>query len=454
MNPKIVNNKFLRFLNSKIPPPFRRHYSYYKDTTDLLLQDLDNIETEAIQLAQLNKVLEIAWKIPGYSHYWKSFGFNRTKLNSLSDYKDIPVIDKPYIRNHRDDFKPLLDNYRTVKTGGSTGNPFQCYEPIHQQRIEQAFILNIWRSHFTEVDIKTKSTIIRGTKLSGIWNYDPMRGLFLSSYKLTKETTLEFIDLIEKYKTPILHAYPSSLYQFAKYLKQLNKFPKHQFKLIALGSEPVADYQKETFKTVFKAPITNWYGHGEKVILAGTKPHSEAHYVEKLYGITELLDEKNQAVTLGEEGELTGTSLWNNSMPLIRYKTGDKAISSKDWGEKLIQPEVLSRIIGRKHEYLVTKNKSLVPVTALTLSYGRFNEIKRVQFYQEKIGVATLYIELMNPAKPFDQKALKLLFKELLGSQIDIELSFLSEIKPTKSGKHIYLVQNLNMSDFENEITN
>ena len=434
-----------------MPPLLRKHYSYYKQTTELLSKDFGNKELEKIQLKQLNKALEVAWKIQGYKKFWFSSGFNHSQLSDLGDYKEIPVIDKEYIRNNREDFKPLHSNYRTIKTGGSTGDPFQSYEPIYQQRIEQAFILHIWRRYYAEVNIKTKSTIIRGSKLDQTWKYDPMRGLFLTSYQVTKKTVLDFIELIDRYKTPILHAYPSSLFQFSKYITQLNKYPKHQFKLIALGSEPLAVYQYELFKSVFNAPIVNWYGHGEKVILAGTKPNHNSHFVEKIYGITELLNDRNEAVGVGEVGELVGTSLWNNVMPLIRYKTGDKAVSSKDWGKELKQPEILSKIIGRKHEFLVTKNKTLVPVTALTLSYGKFDEIKRVQFYQDEIGIATLHIELMDPNNYFNSDTLSSLFKELLGDQIDIKLNFISKIEPTISGKHIYLVQKLNMSDFDND---
>ncbi|GAB5410852.1 MAG: phenylacetate--CoA ligase family protein [Balneolaceae bacterium] len=451
MNSSITNIKFLRFINSKVPPHFRVNYSYYKKTSNLLKRNLDNDEIKKIQLDRINKIVEVAWKIPGYKNFWKSNGFNRKELTRLSDYKEIPPIDKAYIRSNFENFTPSYKRYKLTKTGGSTGNPFQIYDPIFQQRIEQAFIHTIWRRFYKSIDVKTKSTILRGGKFNDSWSYDPMRGLFLSSYKLTQETSLQFIKLIDKYKTPVLHAYPSSLFQFSKYLKKLNVSPDHKFKLIALGSEPIANYQKDLIYSTFSTPIVNWYGHGEKVILAGNKPDSDYYYIEKLYGITELLNEQSKAIDIDEEGELTGTSLWNDCMPLIRYRTGDRAIASSTWEKELHQPEILSTITGRKHEYLVTKKKTLVPVTALTLSYGKFDQIKRVQFIQNRIGEAILDIELMDVNKEFDTKPLAILFKELMGDQIDIKLNLVEQIKPTKAGKHIYLLQKLSMSDFDNE---
>ena len=450
MNKKIINNTFLRYLNSKVPPPFRRNYSYYKKASNLLNENLSKQSIKEIQLRQLNKILEISWQIPGYRNFWKSHNFNKKQLSHLKEYLEIPPIDKEYIRTNRNNFLPLTNSYAITKTGGSTGNPFQCYDPLYMSRIEQAFILHAWRQHYSEIGITTKSTILRGAKVKKNWAYDPMRGLILSSFRLKEEIVLEFVKLIDRYKTPVLHAYPSSLYQFSKYLKKLNCTPKHKFKLIALGSEPLAEYQKNLFKEVFNAPISHWYGHGEKVIFAANKPNTSHHYVEKLYGITELLSSEAYQTPIGEEGELVGTSLWNNCMPLIRYRTGDRAVSSKIWDDEINQPGVLSKIIGRKHEYLVTKKGALLTVTAHTLLYGIFDEIKRVRFEQDTIGTATLHVELMDKNKPFDQSQLGSMFTELMGDDIDIKINIIEEIKPTKTGKHIYINQKLDLTEFQN----
>ncbi len=451
MNKKIINNTFLRFLNSKIPPPFRRNYSYYNEITKLLNENLSEKSVKELQLKQLNKVLEVGWRIPGYVSFWESNNFKKKELTHLKEYLEIPPINKEYIRSKRSEFAPVTDSYIITRTGGSTGNPFQCYDPPYMSRIEQAFILDAWRQHYFQINIETKSTILRGAKVKKNWAYDPMRGLILSSFRLKEEIVMEFVKLIDRYKTPVLHAYPSSLYQFSKYLKRLGCFPKHKFKLIALGSEPLTEYQKNLFEEVFEAPISHWYGHGEKVVFAANRPNKSYHFVEKLYGITELLGKDKHQISVNEEGELVGTSLWNTCMPLIRYRTGDRAISSEIWDKDINQPSVLSSIIGRKHEYLVTKKGSLLTVTAHTLLYGMFDEIKRVRFEQNKVGIAILHIELMDKNNHFNLSRLHTLFTELMGDDIEIKLNLVEEIKPTKSGKHIYLDQKLDLGDYQHE---
>ncbi|MEX0843982.1 MAG: hypothetical protein WD022_01830 [Balneolaceae bacterium] len=453
MNSLITNNKFLRYINSKIPPIYRRHYSYYEKTLDLISkaeQSGDEFIKE-FQLNKINDLLNIAWQIPGYQKYWKNEDFNKKRLESLAEFTELPVLKKSYIKAHREDFKPNQPTYKTTRTGGSTGSPFQSYEPIYLPRIELAFIHSIWKRFYDNIDLNTKATILRGAKIKGKSNFDPMKGLFLSSYQLTSDSARDFIELIDKHKTPILHAYPSSLIQFVKYLKKLDKYPKHQFSLIALGSEPITKDQKKYLSDFFQAPIAHWYGQGEKVVLAGNRPDDQSLIIEKLYSITELLNTEDKAIETGKEGRIIGTSLWNTTMPLLRYDTGDRGVSGKIWESNINQPENLVAIKGRSHEFLVTKNQSLVPVTALTLSYRRFDEIKRVQFVQSMVGTASILVELMPDSENFDLTPLKELLDDLLHNQVDVDIEVVPKIKPTESGKHVYLIQNLNLSSFKSE---
>jgi phenylacetate-CoA ligase len=451
MKPWITQNKVFRFINSKIPPRYRRHFSYYKSTRRLISRTKNKSvsSVHSFQLDQINKILAIGWQISGYKKYWETAGFQKKKLFSLSEISEIPVITKKYIKEQRDEFQPLDSPIRVTKTGGSTGTPFQVFEPIFQPRIELAFIHDSWSNYHPEVSLKTKATILRGTKIDGKWKHDPMKGLLLSTFQLSEETAHEFASLIDKYKTPILHAYPSSLYQFAKFLKENELNLSHTFSVICLGSEPLLTYQKKLIDEIFKAPVCHWYGQGEKVVFASSIPEKEGFHIYPQYGYTEILNERNEPVKEGEQGKIVGTSFWNTTVPLIRYNTSDLGIVKtypKDPDSSF--SFVLSEISGRSVDFLLTSEETLIPVTALNVTCAQFEEIKRVRFYQKTPGKADLLVELMPGINSFDFQKLTESLKELTQRKIDIDLTIKDHIPPTKSGKHIYLKQELDLSEY------
>ena len=65
----------------------------------------------------------------------------------------------------------------------------------------------------------------------------------------------------------------------------------------------------------------------ERVALGGECEKNSTYHLMPDYGLVELIKEDgSQCREEGEEGEIVGTSFFNFSMPLIRYKT---AISCK-----------------------------------------------------------------------------------------------------------------------------
>jgi len=83
---------------------------------------------------------------------------------------------------------------------------------------------------------------------------------------------------------------------------------------------------KESFPN---SKIFSWYGHAEQVILAPWCEHTNKNHLWPFYGYTEILDEKDEAVKEGEEGELIGTSFHSFITPFIRYRTMDRAIKGQ-----------------------------------------------------------------------------------------------------------------------------
>lgn len=117
------------------------------------------------------------------------------------------------------------------------------------------------------------------------------------------------------------------------------------------------------------------------------------HHPELLY--IELLDEQDQPVGPGEEGEVTITTLGVEGMPLLRYKTGDICRYEADTcscGRNTIR---LSPVIGRKKQMIKYKGTTLYPPALFDL-LNEMEDVKEfvVEVFSNEIGTDEILLHL------------------------------------------------------------
>ena len=146
-------------------------------------------EFRNLQFQKLKYLIDYCWNnIPGYRNHWEKGDFHPDNLKTLDDIKTIPFISKKILNRQIDAFSnKTVKNLEIQKTGGSTGIPFGFYQQSRNGIIEKAFIHDLWSRFYPEINLKTKATILRGRKIKGDIQIDPMHGLILSSYNLSPE---------------------------------------------------------------------------------------------------------------------------------------------------------------------------------------------------------------------------------------------------------------------------
>lgn len=117
------------------------------------------------------------------------------------------------------------------------------------------------------------------------------------------------------------------------------------------------------------------------------------HHPELLY--IELLDEQDQPVGPGEEGEVTITTLGVEGMPLLRYKTGDICryeAETCSCGRNTIR---LSPVIGRKKQMIKYKGTTLYPPALFDL-LNEMEDVKEfvVEVFSNEIGTDEILLHL------------------------------------------------------------
>ncbi|HXT42185.1 MAG TPA: hypothetical protein VN887_19410 [Candidatus Angelobacter sp.] len=406
-------------------------------------------ETQHYQLKQLRAVLHhAASHCPYYQRSFGRAGFRPENVHSPKDLKDCPFLEKRDLQEHLTDMvsTELRASQRLyMTTGGSTGVPvgFYLQKGVSRPK-EQVFLETLWRraGYFDGARL----AVIRGHVVSSqaqgrIVSYDATRNwMLLSSYHLTLDRLPEYLEALEKFRPDFVHAYPSAALQLAEYLEKSGHAWRLPLRGLLCGSERLTLPQKRLLERVFNCRVYRWYGHAERVALAGEGAQSELYYFFPQYGFVEFGPPDNEGLC-----EIIGTSFHNMAMPLIRYRTGDYArLAQPTDASNLEHPwPAAVEIAGRQQEYLVSATGRRISLTAFNMHDTAFDDLYAVQFYQDQPGAA----EFRYIAGPQFHSSRLLKIEEAilhkLGDDFTITFREVKEVDKTARGKHRWLVSKL-----------
>ena len=420
------------------------------DEFQRLMADCENwsaAEISEYQLAQVKQSVEVAWRnCPFYEKRFLDAGFDARGLSALKDLKQCPLTEKRDLQEHLADLtsRRLHESERLyITTGGSTGVPvgFYLHKGVSRPK-EQAFLEGQWRRAGYEPGMRL--AVIRGQvtdeKAGGrISFYDATRNwLMLSSYHLIEERLPEYLAAIEKFQPDLLHAYPSAALQLAEFLEKSGQSWRTDLRAVLCGSERLNIPQKRLLERVFNCRVYRWYGHSERVALAGEGKDSEHFHFWPSYGYVEFGDPDPDGFQ-----EVIGTSFHNHVMPLIRYRTGDYVKLTDDGAGEFPWPTAVE-VAGREQEFLVSKSGRRISLTAFNMHSDVFDDLYAVQFFQEEPGIAELRYVPGPGFKDSRLDAIRTAVQVKLGDDFQFEMRRVADTEKTSRGKHKWLVSNLN----------
>lgn len=401
------------------------------------------------QRQELRRVLtHAASTCPFYSERFKEAGFDPDSVDAPQGLARCPFLTKQDVISARDRMTSthVPDSKRLyITTGGSTGVPVGFYlERGVSRPKEQAFLEAMWKRAGYEAG--DRLVVIRGhvvdSRAGGrIASYDATRDwMMLSSYHLTQDRLPEYLAEVERFRPALLHAYPSAALQLAEYLERVGQSWRTPLKALLCGSERLTLPQKRLLERVFGCRVYRWYGHSERVVLAGEGRRSEWFYFWPQYGFVEF----GPADPEGFQ-EVIGTSFHNRAMPLIRYRTGDfvrLAPEAPDAGREYAWPAAVE-IAGREQEFLVSRTGRRISLTAFNMHDSIFDFLYAVQFYQDTPGVAEFRFVAGPQFHSSRLAAIEQGIRRKLGDDFDLTFREVRETERTARGKHQWIVSKL-----------
>jgi phenylacetate-CoA ligase len=357
-------------------------------------------DATAFQTTQLRKILHYAkTHCPYYHNLFINIDLQKITLQNLSQ---IPLLDKNQIRQHYDQIvsdELLYLNHHWKSTSGSEDDPltfpasnfaadidiehldFQ-YHQMGYTKGDKIAVFGSWAMS-NNLDYQ-KNIFWKKNPFSSDWH-----GHFHYFMAYLNDATFPlYVKHLNDTQPAFINGLSSLVYRFA--LKLLEGKEQLHFKLkgIRLTGENCYDWQKETIRLAFSAPIYLQYGHREIAVYAFTEANQDTYFCSPYYGITEVLDEAGNHVKEGEIGEIVVTGFYNHALPFIRYRTKDLAV----FGGYYQGTVRLEKLIGRISNYLINQKGEKIATIFIGLPQKIRHKVTQWQVIQEIAGKVNIYL--------------------------------------------------------------
>ncbi len=407
----------------------------------------------AWQEDRLRVVLAHAYEhVPYYRESFRRHGYDPARFGGLDDLRRLPVLDRATVKHHADKLKSRDRRLRLTggHTSGTTGSPISLVYDAGMVEMNYAAMdrqyrwagLRLAESGDRVAVLRGNVIVPLGQKRPPFWRHNrALNQLLCSTFHLSPANLDTYLAALREFAPAAVDGYPSSLYVLAKLL--LNRGKRLPVRAAITSSETLYDFQRDAIETAFECRVFDYYAAAERVIFTVECDRHEGHHLCEEYGITELLGDSDTAVPDGVEGVMVGTSLHNLGMPLIRYRTTDRAARNPGHCSCGRPLPLMADVTTKAEDLLRLRDGRLISPSVLTHPFKPLDSIEGSQLVQT--GLDRLLVRIV-PGGRFSQADRAHLVRELqarLGDDMRIDIEVVSELPRTSRGKFKWVVSQI-----------
>jgi phenylacetate-CoA ligase len=405
-------------------------------------------ELRAYQNERLTEVIRHAYDyVPFYRQRFDALKLRPDDIRTVDDLPKLPLLTKDDIRGAGADMtargyprrKALVAN-----TSGSTGYPLTLWRSRRSNQMEYAFTWARRRpgvcrgrpyASFTGIHIVRSDSFT-----PPFWRMNwASRQRCYSVFHMTDETMPLYLDDLNRHPMDWFQGYATPIYLLAEFVLDkgypFTAYPKAVF----TTSEQLLPGYREAIETAFHTKLYDQYGLHEQTCSITEYPCGHMHE-DMEYAITEF-------IPVGREGdatvaEIVGTALYNEAMPLIRYRCGDLALLPDHPPACNAHPSrIVSAIYGRTNHVIVTGDGR--KISNISVIVTRCRNVNAVQCIQDEPGTMRLRVVKGPCFSAEDEAELLRQFRLRVGEQTEVRVEYASDVLRTSSGKTLAIISNV-----------
>ncbi len=374
-----------------------------------MVPEIEKASAQEIKLLQETKLKKligyVSEKSAYYQRLFKIHKIDPAAIDTLEDLAKIPVTTKEQLQAYNDDFLcvPKSKIIDFVTTSGTLGEPVTIgLTDKDLDRLAYNEAISFACAGIQEDDILQLTTTMDRRFMAGLAYFLGVRKLGAGIVRVGAGIPELQWDSIQKFKPTYLIVVPSFLLKLIQYAEAHNiDINKSGIKGAVCIGEPLRNQDfspnvlTEKIKSKWNIDLYSTYASTEmSTAFTECTQQIGGHQHPELI-IVEILDENDQPVQNGNEGELTITTLGIEAMPLLRFKTGDIVVAHSspcDCGRNTLR---LGPVVGRKKQMIKYKGTTLYP-PAMNNLLNDFSGVDSyvIEIYHNEIGTDEILIKI------------------------------------------------------------
>lgn len=427
--------------------PNRLHFGSTYQEAEKLVNSAAHWKPEqivAFQEEQLSKLLSRANELS----YYRDFGKYETIETS-------PLITKQVLRDFTEKTQPSdIRKYKAegITTGGSTGEPLKIYLDRNGLAIQKA--TRSFHAHLSTGLKRPRTLVLRGAVVDtahieqqkiSMLSIDKMIQ-FMNAFSISGARIHQYIAAWNQFQPELVFAFPSSLTELCLCVREVNETLTKP-KAIITSSETLHEDQKQIIEDTLGITINDFLGMSECECIAFQRTAGADYIVDSHIAAVEIMQD-GKRVGPGESGHIVLTHLHNFCQPIIRYRTGDRAIVAEDgllpngfvWKIQSVQ--------GRENEVILTKDGTKIGISNFNMHSDYWIGVLQYQIIQEEPGKITVLLKVEQELPNKKRQLIEREVKERMGDGFEVTLQEVRHTFRTPLGKTPLVLQRSAVEDF------
>lgn len=332
------------------------------------MKNLIEYETTAnlkrLQSGLLQKTIRYANRFSLFYHnMFRKCGIKVEDILSVDDLELLPLTTKQDLLEHNKDFLCCNNQYADiVSTSGSTGlRPI--IHPLSQNdlaRVAYNEYISFTEPPITSRDFVMLATALDGSFVAGLAYYMGIKGIGASIVRAgSKNINIQY-EILSKYPINTIIGVPSNLVNLWQYCIEEGMTDENMKinKLILIGESirnrdfTLNELGKRLSSCYPNASLYSTYANTETCVSFCECSARKGGHLHPDLAYIEILDDQGCRVQNGEAGRLVITTFNAQSMPLLRYDTGDITFIVDEVCECGRTSQRIGPILSRKNNIL------------------------------------------------------------------------------------------------------
>jgi phenylacetate-CoA ligase len=423
-----------------------RYPTYVRDLDARQWWDLERLMRDQERRIE-RMVLWCARRVPYYRSLFAELGIDPRSIRSRADLEQLPLLDKEVVRAEPERFLPDGSSDRLVPqtTGGTTGTPLRYWATRDAVRFNYATYESRTR-RWAGVRLGDRMASFHGQPIvpaevgaGPFWRRNlAFNQLYCSVYHLNDRNLPAYVEELARFRPQVLTGYTSAIHRIAAHLLATGDIGRVRPRAVIVSSETLLPGVRDDMELAFGCRVHNAYSLGELVAYASECNAGEMHLSSE-YGVVEVFDPDG-----GGTSEIVASGLINTGMPLLRYRTGDRADA------RVVAPcrcgRALPRLVGlagRTDDVVHTPEGATVGPAPMSLAFQRVPHLRRAQVRQERVDDLTVLIEVDAEFGAGDEAFLRQELTRRLGPSLRIDVEVVETLPRTSGGKERLIVSSI-----------